>query len=109
MSEELVGVLSMIAARLEEGAEGLPLDQLPAPLREAVSRSADAPPEAVVMEKKVLFDGKPLKTSFIARERLRPGHRIVGPAVVLEYSATTLIPPDFRGVVDEWFNLLIEL
>lgn len=45
MSEELVGVLSMIAARLEEGAEGLPLDQFPAPLREAVSRSSAAPPE----------------------------------------------------------------
>ena len=83
------------------------LAELPFP-RSTVT-SADAPPEAVVMEKKVLFDGKPLKTSFIARERLRPGHRIVGPAVVLEYSATTLIPPDFRGVVDEWFNLLIEL
>ena len=70
--------------------------------------SGDAPQEAVVREKKVFFDKEPQKTRFYSRERLRPGHRIVGPAVVLEYSATTLIAPDFRAVVDEWFNLLVE-
>ncbi len=59
-------------------------------------------------ERKVFFDKEPLKTRFYSRERLRPGHRIVGPAVVLEYSATTSIPPDFRALVDEWFNLLVE-
>ena len=45
MSEELVGALSMIAARLEDGAQGLPLDRLPDELRKAVSRSAGTLPE----------------------------------------------------------------
>ena len=70
--------------------------------------SGDAPQEAVVHERKVFFDKQPSKTRFYSRERLRPGHRIVGPAIVLEYSGTTSIPPDFRAVVDEWFNLVVE-
>jgi len=42
------------------------------------------------------------------REDLRPGRRLGGPAVVCEYSATTLVPPGWRVTVDRLGGLLLE-
>jgi N-methylhydantoinase A len=41
------------------------------------------------------------------RDRLRPGDRVPGPAVITEYSATTFLPPGFAARADEWNNLRI--
>lgn len=43
------------------------------------------------------------------RSRLRAGDRFAGPAVILEYSATTYVPKDARVQVDELSNLVIEV
>ncbi len=43
------------------------------------------------------------------RDRLRPGDRVKGPAVVAEYSATTFLPERFTARVDAWGNLLIQI
>ena len=40
--------------------------------------------------------------------KLRAGNRIPGPAIVTEYSATTLIPPEWSGRVDRNGNLILE-
>jgi N-methylhydantoinase A len=42
------------------------------------------------------------------REKLNPGARLIAPAIVTEYSSTTLIPPGARAHLDEHGNLLIE-
>jgi N-methylhydantoinase A len=42
------------------------------------------------------------------RERLRPGMRFRGPALVCEYSATTAVPPGWEGRVDGLGNLVLE-
>jgi N-methylhydantoinase A len=42
------------------------------------------------------------------RDALVPGTRLAGPALVVEYSSTTLIPPGWRGVVDGESNLCLE-
>ena len=42
---------------------------------------------------RVIFEGEALTTDFYRREALRPGNQIAGPAVVTEFSATTVIPP----------------
>lgn len=42
------------------------------------------------------------------REKLSPGARLHSPAVVTEYSSTTLVPPGARAHVDERENLIIE-
>lgn len=42
-----------------------------------------------------------------ARERLRPGNRIEGPAVIEEYDSTTVVYPGQRAVVDRYLNLII--
>ncbi len=63
---------------------------------------------AMIQEKKVFFDGRWLPAAFYLRKRLRPGNRLLGPAIILEYSSTTIIPDDFAVKIDEWRNLVLE-
>ena len=60
-------------------------------------------------ERPVYFDGAWLDTPIYTRERLRPGDRIAGPALVIEYSSTTVLPPDCRLRVDGYGALVIEV
>ena len=63
--------------------------------------------EAFTVENPVIFEGEVLPTNFYRREALRPGNQIVGPAIVTEFSATTVVPPDFSAVVDAYQNLIL--
>ncbi len=60
-------------------------------------------------EEQVLFDGKKSKTKIYAREDLKPGKKYFGPAIITEYSATTLVPPGKRFQVDRVQNLIIDI
>jgi N-methylhydantoinase A len=55
----------------------------------------------------VLFDGKKLATALHSRETLTPGKNYSGPAIVTEYSATTVVPPGKRFHLDLTWNLII--
>jgi N-methylhydantoinase A len=55
----------------------------------------------------VVFDGKPHDTAVLLRDALLPGARWEGPAVVVEESATTVVPPGHAIAVDDLGNLLI--
>jgi N-methylhydantoinase A len=56
----------------------------------------------------VFFHGRSLPTPIYNRSMLAAKNRLAGPAVVTEYSATTLIPPGWRGRVDSVGNLILE-
>lgn len=56
----------------------------------------------------VIFDGKPIRTAVFERAALS-GHILRGPAVITEYSATTVVPPGKRFWVDSSENLIIEI
>ncbi len=43
------------------------------------------------------------------RDRLSPGHVLVGPAIVFQLDATTVIPPAWVAAVDGWGNLLLSV
>jgi len=43
------------------------------------------------------------------REALQPGARIRGPGIIEEAISTTLIPPQFVGLIDEFRNIIIEV
>jgi N-methylhydantoinase A len=43
-----------------------------------------------------------------AREHLKAGMKFKGPAIVTEYSSTTLITANFRAIVDPRLNLIVE-
>jgi N-methylhydantoinase A len=64
--------------------------------------------EALVKTKPVWFEAKPHPTGIYERQRLAAGARLRGPAVIVEYSATTVVPPDFACKVDEHMNLVLE-
>ena len=63
--------------------------------------------EAFTVQNPVIFEGEALPTDFYRREALRPGNRIAGPAIVTEFSATTVVPPNFSAVVDAYQNLIL--
>jgi N-methylhydantoinase A len=65
-----------------------------------------ASPASVEM-RRALFAGGVYQTRVYDRTLLAPGEKFVGPAIVSEYSATTVVPPGWRGVVDAWGNLIL--
>jgi N-methylhydantoinase A len=72
------------------------------------SASADCA-SAVMKNRRVMFDGAWVETPVLQRDLLAPGNRFAGPAIVHEYSATTVVPPGSRVRVDEFSNLVIDL
>ena len=57
----------------------------------------------------VLFNRKKLKTKTYSRDNLQPGKKYSGPAIITEYSATTVIPPGKRFHLDRASNLIITI
>ena len=76
------------------------------PIQSVPIADADAS-EAFTVQSPVIFESDALPTDFYRREALRPGNRIAGPAIITEFSATTVIPPDFSAVVDTYQNLIL--
>lgn len=67
------------------------------------TRQADASHVA-----RVYLSERPTKVAVYDREKLSAGMRFRGPAIVTEYSSTTLITARFEASVDPWSNLLLE-
>ena len=57
----------------------------------------------------VVFNGKRLTAAIHGRDSLIVGKKYSGPAIVTEYSATTVVPPDMRFWLEKSGNLLIEV
>jgi N-methylhydantoinase A len=55
----------------------------------------------------VLFDAKKLPTKIYSRTELQPDKKYPGPAIVTEYSATTVVPPGKTFHSDSAGNLVI--
>jgi N-methylhydantoinase A len=56
----------------------------------------------------VWFNGRKVTTQILPRSELRPRKSYKGPAIVTEYSATTVVPPGMRFIVDRAGSLVIE-
>ena len=81
---------------------------MPKPRLRPSARKAHRLTQAALLKTKaVWFGGKPLQTPVYDREYLEPGARLQGPAVIVEYSSTTVVPPDFECYVDEYLNLTL--
>jgi N-methylhydantoinase A len=57
----------------------------------------------------VRFEGKKQETRIYSRDDLQPGKKYSGPAIITEYSATTVIPPGKSFHLDRASNLIITL
>ncbi|MGA7144812.1 MAG: hypothetical protein WBY47_09940, partial [Desulfobacterales bacterium] len=67
------------------------------------------PADAFLGESEVVFDHERLSTNIIARDKLKSGNRIKGPAIVVEYSSTLVIPPFASAYVDEYENIIMDI
>ena len=80
-------------------------DQPPMPEHELQAADASA---ATLGECAIVFDGDERESLPIDRSKLQPGNAFSGPALVVEYSTTTVVPPDFHCRVDAGENLILE-
>lgn len=55
----------------------------------------------------VVFDGQPRESVVVRRDDLLAGHTFDGPAVVIEDTATTVVPPEHTVAVDDIGSLII--
>lgn len=90
-----------VTVRLRAAAPGvkpsLPFATAPATTAAAV---------AIVHTKPVWFAATgPVPTACYARDRLQFGHRLAGPALILQYDTTIVLTPDWSAAVDEMLNL----
>ena len=56
----------------------------------------------------VVFDDWSGEVPIYRRSEPRAGSKLIGPAVIVEYGSTTILPPYFRLQVDPMGNLVIE-
>jgi len=74
---------------------------------ESLSRTKLGSPSP--LKASVLFDGKKLATKIYSRDELNSGKTYLGPAIITEYSATTVIPPGKRFHLDRAGNLIVTI
>lgn len=70
--------------------------------RDQGKRDAKRPQQA-----KVVFSGQRTLTTIWQRNQLPPGRKFSGPAIVVEYSATTVVPPRAAFRIDASGNLIV--
>lgn len=79
-----------------------------APIRWRTQRLAGVDARAALAShRRIAFGGKFREAPIFVRERLRPGNRVAGPAIIAEYSATTVVPPRWGARVDEFENVVL--
>ncbi len=63
--------------------------------------------QARIDSRSMRFDGRKNKAGVYARELLRSGNILRGPALILDYESTAVVPPGFVCLVDRYGNLII--
>ena len=76
---------------------------------EASAMPTEAPEVTVAGRRDVYFDGRAATDSMVLqRAALATGATFMGPAIVEQFDATTLVPPSWRASVDRNGSLLLE-
>ncbi|MFH0945086.1 MAG: hydantoinase/oxoprolinase family protein [Planctomycetota bacterium] len=75
------------------------------PAQPPAGKVRGAPRSAILEERVVWFSGNSARIPCFDRSALLPGHRIEGPAIIEELSATTVVEPGFSATVDAGENL----
>ncbi len=80
----------------------------PKPALATIERGGADSRIALIGDRKIYFGGLLLQTRIYDRAHLRAGNRLRGPAIITEYSATTVLLPGWTARVDAYGNLLLE-
>jgi N-methylhydantoinase A len=79
------------------------------PRQEAVPIARPSTDVAVKGQRKVHFDGDAaVEATLYERDKLDVGALVIGPAIVEQFDATTVIPSGWTGRVDGYRNLILE-
>ena len=70
-------------------------------------RSTAVKQNAAVEKRRAWFSGKAVSIAIYDREQLRIGAKVRGPAMIAEFSATTIVPPGFTASIDSAWNLVV--
>ncbi|MGH8469841.1 MAG: hydantoinase B/oxoprolinase family protein [Gammaproteobacteria bacterium] len=97
----VVEAVSVEVTGLGDVAEGRLLPPYPAAKLDAAGAPAAA--EIVTMRS----GGREHPTPIYERDKLRPGHRIAGPAIIAEANATTVIEPGWQAAVTPQTGLVL--
>ena len=78
------------------------------------AEKGDASPEAALRHERDAWfpvggELRKVATRFYAREALKAGNRIEGPAVINQYDSTTVVPPGFTAEIDRFGNIVIRV
>jgi N-methylhydantoinase A len=74
---------------------------------QSLERGDGDPRRAAIGSETIFVDGAERAATIYDRPQLRAGDKLLGPAIVLEMDATTLILPQHVGLIDDLGNLLI--
>jgi N-methylhydantoinase A len=72
----------------------------------AESRGANAR-KAIRRTQPISFGGKIFRGAIYDRAKLDPGTSLSGPALVIDFGSTTVLPPGFKLRVDGYRNLIL--
>jgi N-methylhydantoinase A len=98
--------IELVTVRLRARVKAQGSNVMRAPSKSGRRSSGRIPP---VERATVIFQGKTVATPVYERSDLVAGQSLKGPAVITEYSATTVIPPGKKFRVDQAENLLIAI
>jgi len=83
--------------------------RIPSPRLTARAQTASNGRITSTEKRRVSFSGRPIATAILEREQVAVSGKFSGPAIVTEYSATTVIGPRTQCSVDRAGNLMIEI
>jgi 5-oxoprolinase (ATP-hydrolysing) len=86
--------------------EAIGQSEVPKPGAVAAARSGGAPEAAEIVE--MWSGGKMHRAPVFLRERLLPGDRVKGPAIIAEQNATTVVEPGWQAEVTALDHLTLE-
>lgn len=87
-------------------ARGVPKKPIFAPIAQG---SPQPPTKALLDTRPVVFDGKSRDTNIWQRDALLAGNHLPGPALIVEYTSTLLVPPFAEARVDEFGALVLDI
>jgi len=74
-----------------------------------IGRAIPGTPAPVEQKTKCYLDGHSVQASLFEREKLRAGHQFSGPAIIVEYSATALVPAGWLARVDAFGQIHLSI
>jgi N-methylhydantoinase A len=95
--------VEVVNVRVRVVASSKPVEMPKRPVSGTYSR------RAILKNKNVMFGSQWVETPVFDRNLLQPQNQFDGPAIVHEYSATTVVPPGCRATVDDYSNLIIDV